>query len=175
KTSWRYQSIQFNDTSNNHVGIDVNRLTSVGSVPATYFSDEKGTNKSLKLISGDPMQTWIDYMGSEKLHEIQCLSLSTSVDLSQLLLDTMCVGFSAATGSLATEHYILGCSLNKSGQAGSLNISTLPSFHLPTRKQQKLVTCVILVALVSVLTTVGAAVYIVRKKKYDEVYEDWER
>ncbi|KAK9185891.1 hypothetical protein WN943_026250 [Citrus x changshan-huyou] len=89
------------------------------------------------------------------------LSLSTPVDLSQLLLGTMCVGFSAATGSLATDHYILGCSFNKSGQAGSPNISTLPSFHLPT--------------LVSVLTTVGAAVYIVRKKKYDEVYEDWER
>ena len=38
----------------------------------------------------------------------------------------MFVGFSAATGTVTSDHYILGWSFNKSGQAQSLDISKLP-------------------------------------------------
>ncbi|KAH9661565.1 L-type lectin-domain containing receptor kinase SIT2 [Citrus sinensis] len=120
------QSPEFNDIDGNHVGIDVNGLQSNESASARYFSDEKKEFESLVLESGKPIQIWIDYNGQEKLVNVTLAPvpnpkpsrplLSTSIDLSQILQDSMYVGLCAAT-----------------------------------------------------------AVYFVKKKKYEEVYEDWEK
>ncbi|CAH2046667.1 unnamed protein product, partial [Thlaspi arvense] len=58
---------EFNDTNNNHVGIDINSLTSVQSSPAGWW-DKKGQFKNLTLTSCKPMQVWVDYDG--RTHKI---------------------------------------------------------------------------------------------------------
>ena len=114
------QSPEFKDIDENHVGIDVNSMISNDSAPATYFSDEEGKNKSLMLISGKPIQIWIDYNGAEKLLNVTIAPISVAkpsrpllskvIDLSQILQESMYVGFTAATGAIRSYHYVLGWS-----------------------------------------------------------------
>ncbi|XVE59300.1 hypothetical protein DITRI_Ditri05aG0035100 [Diplodiscus trichospermus] len=196
------ESLDMDDKDDNHVGIDVNSLRSNQSAPAAYYSNEERKNISLKLISGQPIQVWIDYNDGEKLLNVTISPmtsskpyqplLSTLVNLSDILLDTMYVGFSAATGSIASNHYILGWSFNRSGQAQSLDISELP--ELPTvsklpepptpsespelpkdgRSIQPDQLIMIIAAAVLLVLTAGAGCYY-RMKKYEEVNEDWEK
>jgi serine/threonine protein kinase len=168
----------------NHVGIDVNSINSVEFVPSKYFSNKEGKNISLELTSGKPMHLWIDYNETEKFLNVTLAPtripkpnrplLSRHIDLSQILLESMYVGFSSATGTLASDHYILGWSFNKSGPSQSLDVSSLPT--LPKRKEiPSLVLITSLVAVAIVLITVaGAVAYILRRKKYEELREDWE-
>ncbi|XP_017982599.1 PREDICTED: L-type lectin-domain containing receptor kinase I.8 [Theobroma cacao] len=177
-------SPEFEDRNDNHVGIDVNGLKSIQSEPAAYFSNEERKNRSLKLISGHPIQVWVDYNDGEKLLNVTLAPmrspkpdqplLSTSVDLSDILLDTMYVGFSAATGSIASNHYILGWSFNRSGQARSLEISELPKLPKVGRriKPDRLI---LIIAAGLLLVIITGATYFYRRKKYEEVYEDWEQ
>lgn len=53
-------SKEFNDINDNHVGIDINGLTSKANQTAGYY-DETGLFHNLKIISGQPMQVWVDY------------------------------------------------------------------------------------------------------------------
>ncbi|KAJ4702725.1 Lectin-receptor kinase [Melia azedarach] len=185
------QSPEFKDRDGNHVGINVDSLISKASAPAAYFSDIDGKFKSLFLQSGNPIQIWIDYDGKEKLLNVTLAPisiprpkrplLSETLDLSQILLDSTYVGFSASTGVLVSDHYILGWSFNKGGRAESLNISRLPSIPVrspPAAKaicEPRLNIIVLILAVVAVLITILAAVYFVKRKKYGEIYEDWER
>nr|DAD34194.1 TPA_asm: hypothetical protein HUJ06_004834 [Nelumbo nucifera] len=99
-------SPEFADINDNHVGIDMNNL------------NKEGINKSLHLISGDPMQVWIEYDGAEEqLNATLALLcypkpeiplLSISLDLSSVFMDSMYMGFSSSTGAIASSHYILG-------------------------------------------------------------------
>ena len=138
------KSIDVNNIDSNHVGIDVNGVNSTESAATTYFSDQEVKNISLELLSGNPMYLWIDYNGTEKLLNVtlgptnilkpnQPL-LSTHIDLSQYLLESMYVGFSASTG-VVSDHYILGWSFNRNGQAQSLDFSKLPL--LPRQRKTK--------------------------------------
>jgi serine/threonine protein kinase len=178
---------QLGDINGNHVGIDVNGIKSNESAPATYFSDKEGNNISLDLLSGNPMHLWIDYDEAEKLLNVTLAPtkipkpnrplLSTAIDLSQLLFESMYVGFSASTGVVSSDHYILGWSFNRSGSAQSLDVSSLP--QIPRQKKMKekssliILTSFIAVALV-LITAAGVAAYILRRKKYEEIREDWE-
>ncbi|KAG2296397.1 hypothetical protein Bca52824_043066 [Brassica carinata] len=56
------RSTEFNDTDDNHVGIDINSLKSERTSLAGWW-DEKGQFKNLSLISRKPMQVWVDYDG----------------------------------------------------------------------------------------------------------------
>ncbi|XP_030965331.1 L-type lectin-domain containing receptor kinase IV.1-like [Quercus lobata] len=179
---------EFGDIDQNHVGIDVNSLNSTDSASAMYFSNKEGKNISLELKSGNPMHLWIDYDEAEKL---LCVTLapngipkpnqplmSKSIDLSQYLLESMYVGFSAATGILVpSNHYVLGWSFNKSGQAQSLDVSKLPS--LPRQRKAKeisgLMIMVLLIAVALVLITITGTAYNSRRKKFEEIREDWEK
>ncbi|KAK1582148.1 hypothetical protein Q3G72_012236 [Acer saccharum] len=181
------QHTEFKDIDDNHVGIDVNSLISINSASAAYFSDEERKSKSVALMSGHPIQMWIDYNGAEKLLNVTLAPigipkpsrplLSTSIDLSLILLETMYIGFSAATGTLVSDHYILGWSFNKTGQAQDLDISNLPPpppLKKTSKKQNPLMIVLVVVVVVLFIVIVGA-IYIVRKKKYVEVYEEWEK
>ena len=87
----------------------------------------------------------------------------------------MYVGFSTSTGAVGSDHYILGWSFNRNGQLQSLDFSKLPL--LPRqRKTKKLPRQMIIVFLVItiMLITITAAAYIIRRKKYEEILEDWE-
>uniref|UniRef100_A0A2N9IQ15 non-specific serine/threonine protein kinase n=1 Tax=Fagus sylvatica TaxID=28930 RepID=A0A2N9IQ15_FAGSY len=174
------------DRDKNHVGIDVNSLDSVEAAPATYFSDQEGKNISLELMSGNPMHLWIEYDETEKLLNVTLAPtsipkpnrplLSTHINLSQIFLESMYVGFSAATGVVASDHYILGWSFNKSGQAQSLDVSRLPQppRQRKSKEKQVLMIMILLIAVVVVLITIIGATIILRRKKYEEVREDWE-
>ncbi|KAH8499152.1 hypothetical protein Peur_074277 [Populus x canadensis] len=181
------QSPDLKDINDSHVGIDVNSLISNESAPVTYFSDQENENKSLTLISGHVMHVWIDYDEVEKLLNVTVAPLtrtkptlpllSTPLDLSSVMLDSMYVGFSASTGAVASSHYILGWSFNRGGQAQSLDVSKLPSLP-PQRKSRKKPYLIILVPAITaiiLLVAISGAAYIIRRKKYEELREDWEQ
>ncbi|KAK6934051.1 Legume lectin domain [Dillenia turbinata] len=60
-----YENPEFNDINDNHVGIDLNFLTSVASYKAGHWvndtSDEEKSFRELKLNYGKNYQVWIDY------------------------------------------------------------------------------------------------------------------
>ncbi|KAI9388257.1 hypothetical protein POPTR_009G035701v4 [Populus trichocarpa] len=175
------------DINDNHVGIDVNSLISIESAPVTYFSDEEKENKSLTLISGHVMHVWIDYDEVEMLLNVTVAPitrtkptlplLSTPLDLSSVMLDSMYVGFSSSTGAVASSHYILGWSFNRGGQAQSLDVSKLPT--LPTRRKSRkkpnLRIVVPTITAIILLVAISGDVFIIRRKKYEELREDWEQ
>lgn len=186
------QSIEFNDIDGNHVGVDLNSLTSIDSATATYFSDAEGRNITLNLSSGEPIQIWIDYDGATELLNVTLASitltmkpskplLSMSIDLSEIFLESMYVGFSAGTGTRVSGHYVLGWSFSSNGQAQNLNISNLPkppplpSPHRRSSGKLYQIIIVVIVAVAVVLKIIGITVYVVRKKKFEEVCEDWEK
>ncbi|XP_075635992.1 L-type lectin-domain containing receptor kinase SIT2-like [Castanea sativa] len=178
---------EFGDIDRNHVAIDVNSLNSTDSASAMYFSNKEGKNISLELTSGNPMHLWIDYDEAEKLLSVTLAPngipkpnqplMSKSIDLSQYLLESMYVGFSAATGTLIpSNHYVLGWSFNKSGQAQGLDVSKLPS--LPRQRKAKeisgLMIVVLLIAVALVLIAITGTAYNSRRKKFEEIRDDWE-
>ncbi|XP_066360859.1 L-type lectin-domain containing receptor kinase SIT2-like [Miscanthus floridulus] len=62
---------EFHDIDDNHVGVDINTLTSLYSHTAAFYDgdDTGGTLRSLRLISSDgkkAMQAWVDYDGQSK-------------------------------------------------------------------------------------------------------------
>uniref|UniRef100_A0A7N2KPA4 non-specific serine/threonine protein kinase n=1 Tax=Quercus lobata TaxID=97700 RepID=A0A7N2KPA4_QUELO len=180
------ESQEFQDIDNNHVGIDVNSMKSIESATATYFSDQERKNISLELVSGNPMHLWIDYNETEKLLKVTLAPtsipkpnrplLSTHINMSQILLESMFVGFSAATGTVTSDHYILGWSFNKSGEAQSLDVSKLPQPPQQRKSKDKRgqIIMILIIVVVIVLILVTGAIFILRRKKYAEMLEDWE-
>ena len=59
------QSHEFNDINDNHVGVDINSLESTTSTSASYCATSGGF-MNLTLISGHPMQVWVEYDGVKK-------------------------------------------------------------------------------------------------------------
>lgn len=178
------QSHEFLDINDNHVGIDINTLKSELSAPAGYYGDNF---VNLTLISGRPMQVWVEYDGLEKRTNVTLAPLnipkprlpllSLSRDLSSVLNDAMYVGFSSSTGSVLVSHYILGWSFKINGQAEELNLSQLPKLpRVGPKKRSKFLTIGLPIICVSlILAAVSGVVYVIRRKrKFAEELEDWE-
>ncbi|CAD5167186.1 unnamed protein product [Musa acuminata subsp. malaccensis] len=178
---------EFQDIDDNHVGIDINSLTSNSSHTAGYYADDSGLFKALSLINGEALQVWIDYDAQEMLLNVTLASiqmtkpqkplLSAIIDLSSVLTGPMYVGFSSSTGSLLTSHYILGWSFKMNGVAQALDYSLLPSLPRvrPKRGSKALTISLPLASAGLVLIVVGVVAFIVRWRiKYAEVREDWE-
>jgi len=180
------QSAEFDDIDKNHVGIDENSLQSVESAPASYYSDKEGKNKSLKLLSGDPIQVWIDYedtllnvtLAPLKTQKPSKPLLSITINLTAIFPDRKAfVGFSAATGSLISYQYILGWSFSRSrALLQSLDISKLPTVPHPKKpeKTSPLLIVLLIILAIIVMVVVGGF-YLYRRKKYAEVREPWEK
>ncbi|XP_058201922.1 L-type lectin-domain containing receptor kinase SIT2-like [Rhododendron vialii] len=180
---------EFNDTNDNHVGIDINSLVSNVSATVTYYSNRERINRSMQLVSGSPMHVWIEYDGFENVLNVTLAPitspkpdqslLSTHINFSSILLDSMYVGFSASTGLVTGNHYILGWSFNKSGKAQDLEISKLPS--LPHQRKPSLeiiglvITLSVTIGVIELTITIAGIFYVLRRKKYEEIREDWER
>ncbi|XP_043706740.1 L-type lectin-domain containing receptor kinase IV.1-like [Telopea speciosissima] len=182
-------NLDFKDIDDNHVGIDINELTSIKSSPTSFFSDQDHQHHNLTLISGQPMQLWVEYNGPQKQLNVTIAPfnvpkpfiplLSLNLDLARIIIDPMFVGFSSATANVQVNQYVLGWSFRMNGEAGELDLSRLPK--LPRRgpkKKTKIVTIGIPVVSCAVLVVAIILVLILfimrRKKKFAEVLEEWE-
>lgn len=126
------------NTDGNHVGVNVNGMSSIVTEPAAYI--EEGTDKvkdDFRMAQVDAVQAWIEYDGEKKTVNVTIAPLSSKrpskpliadqhIDLNNVLKESMYVGFSASTGQETSSHYILGWSFAVNGVAPSLNISQLP-------------------------------------------------
>ncbi|XP_010943349.1 L-type lectin-domain containing receptor kinase SIT2-like isoform X1 [Elaeis guineensis] len=181
-------SSEFKDIDDNHVGIDINSLKSNSSHTAGYYADDTGSFKNLTLISGQPMQVWVDYdgrvmqlnvtMAPIRMSKPRRPLLSSTIDLSSVLVDPMYVGFSSSTGSVLTSHYVLGWSFKMNGIAQAIDYSKLPSLPRikPKARSKALDISLPLASAAFVLMVVGAAMFLVRRRtKYAELLEDWEQ
>ncbi|GMP49223.1 hypothetical protein CsSME_00016273 [Camellia sinensis var. sinensis] len=124
-------------------------------------------NETLKLISGNPIQVWIDYDGMESLLNVTLAPipspkpnrplLSTHIDLSPILLDPI---------------------FNKSGKAQSIEISKLPPFphqRKPRGKPGISILVSLVTTIIILIIIIFGVVCCVRRKKYEEIQEDWEQ
>ncbi|XVF83723.1 hypothetical protein PTKIN_Ptkin16aG0514700 [Pterospermum kingtungense] len=176
------KDLEFGDIDDNHVGIDLNSMVSNDSVSAAYFLENQ-TKQELVLKSGKTIQVWIDYDSARNRLEVKLSPfsekpkssiLSFDVDLSEILEDSMFVGFSASTGLLASSHYVLGWSFKMSGQAESLYLPSLPSLPRPKKNHTVLILCVSFSAVLVMMTAIFVSFYLVRKMKRADIIEAWE-
>uniref|UniRef100_I1Q7T5 non-specific serine/threonine protein kinase n=1 Tax=Oryza glaberrima TaxID=4538 RepID=I1Q7T5_ORYGL len=182
------QSVEFRDINANHVGVDINGLQSVRAYNAGYYDDVSGEFRSLKLISRQAMQVWVDYHGGEKKQLDVTMAplrmarpvkplLSVTHDLSTVLADVVYLGFSAATGRVNSRHCVLGWSLGINGPAPAIDIDKLPKLPRAGPKPRSRVLEIVLpiVTATIVLVVGGAIVMVVRRRsRYAELREDWE-
>ncbi|XP_056170786.1 L-type lectin-domain containing receptor kinase IV.1-like [Syzygium oleosum] len=180
-------SSEFQDINDNHVGIDLNGLTSANSTVAGYHADG-GVFKNLTLISGKAIQVWVDYDGTEKRIDVtlapinvqkpQTPLLSLRHDLLSIINQNMYVGFSSSTGVFPTSHYVLGWSFRVNGEAQALALSQLPKLpRIGKKEMSKALTIALPWALLFVVSMlILSVVHVIRRKrKFAEVLEDWER
>lgn len=187
-----FENQEFNDINDNHVGLDVNSLTSaVSSVAGFYTGRRNDQFEVLKLNSGVNYQAWIDYKDSiinvtmaraGAARPVRPL-ISEFLNLSDVLLDEMYVGFCAATGSLVESHKILAWSFsNLNFDIGDALVTTnLPSFVLPKEsvlQSKGFIIGVSVSAVVVVFAVVICVAFLIWMKKrralHKEVFEDWE-
>ncbi|KAJ1259118.1 hypothetical protein BS78_10G129000 [Paspalum vaginatum] len=184
------QSVEFKDINANHVGIDINGLQSLRSYNAGYYDDSRsGEFQSLKLISRQAMQVWVDYSEEKKQIDVTLAPLrmtrpvrpllSAAYDLSTVLTDLVYLGFSSATGRVNSRHYVLGWSFGRSRPAPAIDISKLPDLPQPAgpeKPQSKLLEIILpIVTAAVVLCSGGVVVLLVRRRfRYAELREDWE-
>jgi serine/threonine protein kinase len=193
------QSTQFNDINDNHIGIDINSLSSVASHTAGYYTSN-GEFHPLKLISRKPMQVWVDYDSNHIMLNVTIAPyfmsstkpsrplLSTIYNLSSLLTTaTVYAGFSSATGTLNCKHYVLGWSFKLNGEAASLNYSALSVKTIQELAQQvptsdhpgsyKVLICKILLPIVAIFVLVSAVLVKVHMKRrsQERAELDWQR
>nr|POF11984.1 putative l-type lectin-domain containing receptor kinase vii.2 [Quercus suber] len=138
-----FKNQEFNDINENHVGVDVNSLTSFTSYEAGFWRGENENEKFevLKLNNGENYQEWIDFLDSRinvtmalvGMERPRRALISEFVNLSSVLLDEMYTGFCAATGQLVESHKILAWSFSNSNfSIGDALVTTnLPSFVTP--------------------------------------------
>ncbi|KAK2651127.1 hypothetical protein Ddye_018616 [Dipteronia dyeriana] len=185
-----FENQEFSDISDNHVGLDVNSLTSTASSDAGFWTDDNKF-KELKLNNGVNYQAWIDYEDSRinvtmaKAGETRPIRplISEFLDLSGVLLDEMYAGFTGATGRLVESHKILSWSFSNSNfSIGDALVTTnLPSFVLPKesvfRSKGFIIGVSVGAVLIVVCGVVICAVLVMKKRKKmegKEEIEDWE-
>lgn len=177
---------EFRDIDFNHAGIDINSLISLTSFPAGYFAGD-GAFRNLSLISGDPIQVWVDYDGiglrlnvtlsPMGLPKPQIPLLSSTVDLSGVLGEMMYVGFSSSSDPFLTSHYLLGWSFGVNGTAPALDLSRLPPLpRRETEERGKALRIWLPIAMtLLVLSAAAAAALVVRRRaRFAELHEEWE-
>ena len=176
------------DSNGNHVGININSMTTIASEPVAYRKDNSDSNKEdFDLESGDPIQAWIEYDGESVSVTVAPVSLgkrptkpllSHPINLNDVLLDEMYIGFSSSTGEKSSSHYILGWSFAINGEAPLLNLSKLPKPPKEKSPSSLKVGTKILIAVLSsvILTLLGVLFFLTLYKRMMpfERLEEWE-
>jgi len=180
------QQDEFRDINDNHVGVDINSLISLDSSDAGYYDDE-GSFKNLSLISHEEMRVWVDYDAASIRINVTLALLSLAkpakplisaiYNLSSVLTDMAYVGFSSATGSFNSRHYVLGWSFAMDVPAPAIDITKLPKLPREGPKaRSKVLEIVLPIASAAVVFCLGTAIILLmrRRRKYSELREDWE-
>ncbi|XP_066397021.1 L-type lectin-domain containing receptor kinase SIT2-like [Miscanthus floridulus] len=178
---------EFNDINANHAGTNVNGLTSLNSSSAGYYADEDGKFRNLSLISREAMQVWMDYddtvssitvaMSPLKVARPKKPLFTTTYNLTSVVTDVAYIGFSSATGTINTRHYVLGWSFNMNGPAPAIDIYRLPKLpRMGPKPLSKVLQIVLPIASAAFALAVGTVVFLLvrRHLKYAELREDWE-
>ncbi|KAK9063876.1 hypothetical protein SSX86_017748 [Deinandra increscens subsp. villosa] len=139
---------EFGDPTYNHVGLDVNSLTSVSARIPGYSPDGPGRFRNLLLNDGRNYQVWIKYQDfridvtvapvGEKPGD--CVICRNPLNLSDVFEDEMYVGFTAGTGTLAQSHKILSWSFSNTDNdswSDGLITQGLPSFVLSSEPKNR--------------------------------------
>ncbi|TVU27504.1 hypothetical protein EJB05_30120 [Eragrostis curvula] len=197
------KNIEFQDIDDNHVGIDIGSLTSVSSSPARYYTSDDGVGvfHNLALISGQPMQVWVDYDSKHMMLYVTiapCCSSSSSNNPSRPLLSvgydltgllpttqdsTVYAGFSSATDTVS-KHYVLGWSFKVNGEAAALNYSALSLKTIQELAQQRhplshnTILCAVLLPTLAIAVAVSAFAVKVHMKRLSKTRKnelEWER
>ncbi|XP_027346969.1 probable L-type lectin-domain containing receptor kinase VII.2 [Abrus precatorius] len=188
-----FDNQEFNDINDNHVGVDINSLSSFSSHSAGFWGGKDDDKfEDLKLNDGENYQVWIDYLGSRVNVTMaragqkrpQKPLISEFVDLSDVLLDEMCVGFCGATGQLVESHKILAWSFSNSNLSigDALVTTNLPSFVLPKGTVRRSKGFIVGISVGSLFVIWGAVMIFVlflrqkrsQRKEGEEEIEDWE-
>ncbi|XP_059456539.1 L-type lectin-domain containing receptor kinase S.4-like [Corylus avellana] len=185
-----FNNVQYGEPDGNHIAIDINSISSTKSTPVMQFKGNDTNGIPLNLTSGQVIQAWIDYNSPTNQLDIRLSTdsakptsvlLSSKVNLSEILNESMYIGFSAATGLAASSHCILGWSFNVNGDAKSLNLAQLPKLQLPTtastgtkKNRRGLIVGVSVSCALAVILLTASSFYVVRRKKMADVVEDWE-
>ncbi|XP_072148125.1 L-type lectin-domain containing receptor kinase SIT2 [Setaria viridis] len=181
------QNIEFKDMNANHVGIDINTLTSLQSNETGYYHDNNGSFQNLSLISREAMQVWVDYDGEATQINVTIAPLamvkpkrpliSYIYNLSTVLAEPSYIGFSSATGPGNSRHYVLGWSFGMNKPAPVIDIAKLPKLpQLGSKPRSKVLEITLPIASAALVLTVGIAVVLLvrRRLRYTELREDWE-
>lgn len=182
------QNQEFQDIDNNHVGINVNSLSSFQAYPAGYYDDKAaGSFNNLTLISGKAMQVWADYEGESTQINVFLAPLGSAkpvrpllaspYNLSTVLGDSSYIGFSATTGAISTKHCVLGWSFAMNGPAPSIDITKLPKLpRIGPEPRSKVLEITLPIASATFVLVVGIVilVFLRQKFRYRELREDWE-
>ncbi|KAJ3704557.1 hypothetical protein LUZ61_008262 [Rhynchospora tenuis] len=184
------KTIEYKDIDNNHVGIDVNSLISLNSSTVGYYKSTMSAFTKLNLMAGDPLQVWINYDADSTRLDVRLAPaktpkpaaplVSSTVNLSRVALNEMYVGFSASTGAGSSRHYVSGWSFSLDGEAQALDLSRLPS--IPKKSDTKKGSSVVVIV---ALALAGFSLLLIlvltilffchkRRKRFQEVKEDWE-
>ncbi|XP_057472205.1 L-type lectin-domain containing receptor kinase VII.1-like [Actinidia eriantha] len=183
-----FENEEFSDINGNHVGINLNSLTSTFSHEAGYYTgNENESFRGLELNNGKNYQAWIDY-ADFNINVTMALAgmerpirplMNFPINLSQVLGEEMYVGFTAATGALVQSHRILSWSFSHTNFSLSEALVTtdLPSFELPGRSVFRskwfIAGMTIGVFVVCVACSVFALLWVRRNKRGEEI-EEWE-
>ncbi|KAK6134567.1 hypothetical protein DH2020_031687 [Rehmannia glutinosa] len=109
-----FQNSELNDINYNHVGVDVNSVKSLVANEAGYWNGN-GSFVKLKMNNGDKIRVWIEYVKGRLTVTMAPIDVATrprrpligvDVNLTEVFLDEMYVGFTAATGNLVESHEI---------------------------------------------------------------------
>ncbi|KAI5412944.1 hypothetical protein KIW84_057531 [Lathyrus oleraceus] len=181
---------EFNDINDNHVGVDINSLTSLTSHEAGYWSGKHDNEfKVLKIKSGENYQVWIEFMHSrinvtmaragQKRPRVPLISVN--VNLAGVLMDETYVGFCAATGRLIDSSRILAWSFSNSNFSigDALVTDNLPSFvpYKGWSSRAKVIAVGVTSVVCLLIVGCGYALFffiLYRGGKGDEEIEEWE-
>lgn len=103
--------------------------------------------------------------------------LSAMHDLSTVIVGESYIGFSSATGTLSTQHYVLGWSFGVDMPAPAIDAAKLPKMPKRRTRSDQSKTMVIALPILSVvlLLFMVSCVILVRKRyNHGELREDWE-
>ncbi|XP_066362840.1 L-type lectin-domain containing receptor kinase SIT2-like [Miscanthus floridulus] len=181
------QNTEFGDIDNNHVGIDINSLSSLKSSTAGFHDDSNGRFTNLQLHGSGPIQAWVEYDGNTTRIDVTIAPLgmqkpvrpllSLTYDLSTVITEQAYIGFSSATGLNTGHHSVLGWSFGMNSPAPIIDSAKLPKLpYLGPRPPSRILEITLPIASALFISLTGTIVVLLVRRhfRYKEVHEDWE-